>query len=73
MSTLTLCPSGTTSIHPPHVMDQVIHQFVSGVLSHLHYPSPLPFYLSCLGSTWEGHLIGWKEHYLQLRMTGFPR
>jgi len=68
MNTLTQALSGRTSIYPPHGMDRVI-QFVPDVL---HPPSPLPFFLSCLGSTWEGHLIGWKEDCLQLRMTGFP-
>ncbi len=72
MSTLTLAPSNTTSIHPTPVMAQATLQAVSGVLSQLHYPSPLRFYLHCLGSSWEGHLIEWKEHYMQLRMIGFP-
>jgi ubiquinone/menaquinone biosynthesis C-methylase UbiE/alpha-beta hydrolase superfamily lysophospholipase len=43
-----------------------------GVPSIPHSPSPLPFYLNSLGGYWNGHLIRWKEDWVQVQMTGFP-
>jgi ubiquinone/menaquinone biosynthesis C-methylase UbiE/alpha-beta hydrolase superfamily lysophospholipase len=60
-----------TPIHPD-VLYRTTQQGFQSVLSVQHSPSPLPLYLNSLGGYWNGHLIGWKEDWVQLRMTGFP-
>lgn len=72
MSHMTPPLSDITPIHPIDVLFRTTQQLVPGILSVLHSPSPLPFYLNCLGGNWKGHLIGWKEDTVQLRITGFP-
>jgi ubiquinone/menaquinone biosynthesis C-methylase UbiE/alpha-beta hydrolase superfamily lysophospholipase len=68
---MTPALSGMTPIHPD-VLYRTTQQGFQSVLSVQHSPSPLPFYLNSLGGYWNGHLIGWKEDWVQLRMTGFP-
>lgn len=72
MSTMTPALSGMTPIHLSNVLYRTTQQRFPGVLSDQDSPSPLPFYLNSLGGYWNGHLIGWKENLVQLRITGFP-
>ena len=70
----TMAPPGTvmTAIHDQDELNRTTQHLLSGTLSILHSLSPLPFFLSCMGGNWEGHLSEWKEDCVELRLTGFP-
>ncbi len=72
MSTMTPALSGMTPIHLSAALYRTTQQQFPGVLSDQLSPSPLPFYLNSLGGYWNGHLIGWKDNWVQLRIAGFP-
>jgi ubiquinone/menaquinone biosynthesis C-methylase UbiE/alpha-beta hydrolase superfamily lysophospholipase len=70
---MTPTPSGLTSIHSTaDVVNRGILQGFPDFQSLLPASSPLPFYLHCLGGSWEGHLVGWEGDWGHVRLTGFP-